>query len=297
MALTKEEIRRQLAILDETGGQVEIAKRQRIVPEEYRHWLDLCRQDEITLAFPGLNPVRVIVTTPENKKVGAPLHVNFHGGGFVFLQNRDDDMYCAHIAGRTGAVVVDVDYASSKDAPYPMAFAQSYAVTKWAYEHCDAWMCDPKRLSVGGSSAGGNLALAISMKAVQTGDFPLCLQVLDYAANDNDMPRYDPALRRSLVFSTLYVGGDLDKLRDPFVSPCFATDAQLTGLPETLFIAPGKCPFFQCNQKLADRMIKLGVKTTVKTYPDCSHGFTVRLSGQWQDAQEQIIQAICAATR
>ena len=26
------------------------------------------------------------------------MHVNFHGGGFIFPQNEDDDMYCAHLA-------------------------------------------------------------------------------------------------------------------------------------------------------------------------------------------------------
>ena len=34
----------------------------------------------------------------------------------------------------------------------------------------------------------------------------------------------------------------------------------------------------------------------MKAYPDCTHGFTVRLSGQWQDAQQEIIQAIQTAS-
>lgn len=296
MSLTKEQIQDQLAILNETGGFRETAKRQRVIPEDYSACLGQCTQDEMMLAFPGLNPVRVIVTTPKQKAALAPLHVNYHGGGFVFLQDHDDDLYCAHLAAQAGAVVVDVDYASSKDAPFPMAFDQSYAVAKWAFEHCGQWGCDPKRLSVGGASAGGNLAIAVAIKAKQTGEFPVCLQILDYAATDNDMPRDDPALRRSLVFSTLYVDGDLDKLRDPFVSPFFATDELLRGLPETLFIAPGKCPFYRCNMELGMRMIEQGVKVTIKAYPECSHGFTVRLSGDWQDAQKQIIQAIRTAS-
>ena len=177
-----------------------------------------------------------------------------------------------------------------------MAFDQRYAVTKWAYEHCEPWGCDPRRLSVGGSSAGGNLAIAVAMKAKETGDFPVWLLILDYAATDNDMPRHDPDLLRSLAFSTLYVGGDMDRLRDPYVSPYFASDEQLKGLPQTLFIAPKKCPFYRCNLELGMRMIEQGVKVTMKAYPDCTHGFTVRLSGQWQDAQQEIIQAIQTAS-
>lgn len=295
MGLTNEQLLRQLEILDATGGHRETALRQRVIPESYSAFGSLCSREELTLYFPGLNPVRVIITRPLEKRSGAPLHVNFHGGGFIFLQDQDDDLYCAHLAAATGAVVVDVDYASSKDAPYPMAFDQSYAVTKWAYSHCGEWGCDPARLSVGGASAGGNLALTVSMKAVQTGDFPLCLQILDYAATDNEQCMNDPAQTRSQAFSTLYVDGDLEKLTDPFVSPYFAGDELLKGLPETLIIAPGKCPFFRCNRELAQRMRGLGIAVTEKEYPDSPHGFTVRMAGDWQDAQQQIIQAISRA--
>ena len=292
MALTKEQLQKQLEILGLTGGFRETALKERVIPEAYRAYQSQCDQNEITLAFPSLNPVRVIVTTPHNKEANAPLHVNFHGGGFIFLQNSDDDLYCAHLAAATGAVVVDVDYASSKDAPFPMAFDQCYAVTEWAYAHCEQWGCDPKRLSVGGSSAGGNLAMVVSMKAKETGAFPVCLQVLDYAATENDMPRKDPALLRSLAFSTLYVGGEMEKLRDPYVSPYFATDEQLKGLPSTLFIAPKKCPFYRYNLELGMRMVEQGVPVTFKAYPDCTHGFTVRMQGDWLAAQEVIIHAI-----
>lgn len=292
MALTKEQVQALRDVLDATGGHRETAWRERVIPESYAAYCALCIREEQILTFPGLNPIRIVITRPKEQAENAPLHVNFHGGGFVFLQDEDDDLYCAHLAAATGAVVVDVDYASSFDAPYPMAFDQSYEVCKWAYAHCAEWGCNPARFSVGGASAGGNLAMVVSMKAVQTRDFPLCLQVLDYAANDNDMAMHDPRQLRSQAFSTLYVDGDLEKLTDPFVSPRFAPDEMLKGLPETLVIAPGKCPFFECNNILAQRMEKMGVKVTVKEYPDSPHGFTVRMAGAWQEAQEQIVAAI-----
>lgn len=292
MALTKEQLQQQLDILDATGGHRETALKQRVIPEDYIAYTAMCCREEQILTFPGLNPVRIVITRPKQAVEKAPLHVNYHGGGFIFLQNEDDDLYCAHLAAATGAVVVDVDYASSKEAPYPMAFNQSYEVAKWAYAHCREWGCDPSRFSVGGASAGGNLAMVVSMKAAQTGDFPLCLQVLDYAANDNDMSMHDPKQLRSQAFSTMYVDGELQLLTDPFVSPCFAPDEMLKGLPRTLVIAPGKCPFFECNNLLANRMEAQGVQVTVKEYPEDVHGFTVRMSGNWRSAQEDIIQAI-----
>lgn len=292
MALTDLERKELMETLERTGGMRETALAQRNIPEEYRTYLSHCVHRELTLELDGLAPVRVIVTAPCKKQEQMPLHINFHGGGFIFMQDKDDDMYCAHLAAETGAVVVDVDYASSKDYPYPMAFRQSYAVAKWASEHCGEWGCDPTRLSLGGASAGGNLAMAVAMKAGETGDFRPYLLVLDYAATDNAMALEEPVQERSRAFSLLYTDGDASLLKNPYVSPCFADENHLRSLPKTLFIAPAKCPFYEPNKKLALRMMDAGVEVTVKAYPSSTHGFTVRMSGDWQDAQQVIIRAL-----
>ena len=80
---------------------------------------------------------------------------------------------------------MDIDYAVSWDHPFPTAFEQSYAVVKWVFEQCSAWNADPKRISVGGHSAGGCLSAAIALRAAATRDFTLCMQLLDYSALDN----------------------------------------------------------------------------------------------------------------
>lgn len=297
MALTNEEKERLLAVLDVTGGHRETMFKERVIPEDYKSCLERCDRKEMTLVFPSLDPVRVILTMPKKKQANAPLHINYHGGGFIFKQNGDDDMYCAHIAAAAGAVVVDVDYASSVDAPYPMAFNQAYETAKWAFAHCQEWGCDPKRLSVGGSSAGGNLAMAVSLKASETGDFPICLEILEYAATDNYIPAEHPEeMARSYTFSSLYVDGELEVLKEPYCSPAYATDEQLKRLPETLIIAPVQCPFYEINNELGMRMVRQGVPVTFRSYLESTHGSTVRMVGEWQQAQAAVIRAIKQTT-
>lgn len=280
-------------ILEETGGHKESLLRRRKVPREYQAFRSQCIREERELFFPGLSPVRVILTRARNMVPQAPLHLNFHGGGFVFKQNEDDDLYCAHLAAATGGMVVDVDYASSMDDPYPMALDQCYEVVRWAWAHLGEWECSPSRVSVGGSSAGGNLAMAVAMKARERGEFSFCLLVLEYAANDNAQCLGDPAQLRSEVFSRLYVADDLELLKDPYVSPFYASDAQLAGLPPTLIIAPGKCPFYAGNNALGMRMVENGVRVTFQAYPESPHGFIVRMTGDgWQAAQDLVIRAI-----
>lgn len=293
MSLTQAQKEEYDQILLNTSGQKEMLKKQRVIPQDYRAYGEQCTREEILLSFPGLDPVRVILTRSKEMAPQAPLHLNFHGGGFVFKQNSDDDLYCAHLAAATKGMVVDVDYASSKEAPFPMAFDQCWQVALWAYSHLQEWGCSPKKVSIGGSSAGGNLALAVTMKAKAEGGPALCLVVLEYAATDNFQCVGDPNLLRSEIFSRLYVDGDLEKLKDPYVSPFYASDDQLKGLPPVLFIAPRECPFYQCNNQLALRMAHLGVRVTIQAYPDNSHGFIVRMIGQdWLQAQELVIKSI-----
>lgn len=297
MSLSQAELQEFDRILNQTGGHKEVLLNQRVIPPEYLAFQNSCTREEVTLSFPGLDPVRVILTRAKAMIPQAPLHLNFHGGGFVFKQNGDDDLYCAHLAAATGGMVVDVDYASSKEAPYPMAFDQCYQVAQWAWGRLEEWGCSPKKFSVGGSSAGGNLALTVAMKAKETGDFSLCLAVLEYAATDTFQCVGDPQQLRSEVFSRLYVDGDLELLKTPYVSPAFASDAQLQGLPPVLFISPKLCPFYQVNNRLGMRMADLGVRVTFQVYPESVHGFIIRMVGKdWLPAQDLVIRSIQEAT-
>ncbi len=268
-----------------------------MIPEEYTAYLDQVEQRELTLPLEApAYPVRLVISTAKDKMDQCPIHVNMHGGGFVYPQDHDDDMYCAHLAAATHGIVVDIDYATSWEHPFPCAFEQSYAVVKWVFEQCEGWGGDPKRISIGGSSAGGALTAAISMRAAATKDFELCLQILDYAALDNYQSVLPGANERSNAFSKLYADGDDRVLQLPFCSPAFATDDMLKNLPPTLIINAGHCPFKKDNEQYGLRMAAMGTEVTIKCFMDSPHGFTVRMAGEWQEAQELIIRAINEAS-
>ncbi|MDO4620754.1 MAG: alpha/beta hydrolase [Lachnospiraceae bacterium] len=295
--LTKEDREEMRATLGRTGGMREVMLRERTIPESYKANLDLVTQERISLTLPGAEvPVECVITMAKDREENCPVHVNMHGGGFVFPQDHDDDLYCAHVAARIHGIVVDIDYATSFDYAFPTAFNQCYGVMQWVFRKCEEWKADPKRVSYGGHSAGGNLTAALSLRAAQTGDFKPCLQILDYAALDNDMsvhegtPTYN---ERSAAFSRLYCDGRMEQLKDPFVSPCFATDEMLKNQPKTLVIAAQKCPFREINEVYAKRLAAAGNEVSFRLFENSAHGFTIRMNGEeWMDAQELIIQAI-----
>lgn len=302
MPLTAEQREYWLQVLKDTGGNRETMLKEAVIPQDYLAYGERIERREMTLSLPGITvPVRVVVSFAKERQSLCPIHVNFHGGGFIFPQNEDDDMYCARIAAGIGGIVVDVDYALSPDYPFPTAFEQCYEVTRWAFSKCQEWDADEKRVSVGGQSAGGALAAAVALRATASGDFKLCLAVLGYAALDMVTPAGDKPdsrgtpeglLKRSEALNALYSGGSKYVLRMPFASPAFATDNMLKGMPETVFLTGGRCPFRFEDETLARRMAAQGVTVTVKRYLNSRHGFAVRRLDQWQEAQAFTVRAI-----
>ena len=293
MPLTAQQRQELLDVIQRTGGSREVMLSQRVIPEDYTAYTQLVEREEQTLTLPGAAaPVRIIVSKALNRKPGCPVHVNFHGGGFILPQNGDDDLYCARVAAGIRGVVVDVDYATSDKHPFPAAYDQSYAAVKWTFAQCAGWQADPKRVSAGGHSAGGTLTAAISIKAARTGDFKLCLQILDYAANDNYMPLEAEGQERSKAFSLLYADGDVELLKNPAVSPVLATPEDLKNQPFTLILEAGLCPFRDVNRRYEEKLAQAGNRVKRIEFPDSRHGFTVRMLDQWREAQQAIVDAI-----
>lgn len=297
MALTKEQKNELEEVLKRTGAHREAGAMERVIPEDYKRNMELVEQKEIILTVPeAAAPVRCVITIAKDKEDQCPVHINMHGGGFIFLQDGDDDLYCAHVAARIHGIVVDIDYASSREYPYPMAFNQSYGVIKWAFAQCETWGADPAKVSIGGHSAGGCLAAAISLKAAATKDFKLCLQVLDYAAIENySVCEDENGNERSKAFSTYYADGDVEVLKEPYASPAYATTDMMKDQPRTLIVNAQRCPFCQVNEEYGKRLIEMGTEVTIKRFLNSRHGFTIRMVDEWQEAQELIIREILKA--
>lgn len=293
MSLSQAEKQELLAQLEEGNSRKKVMRAQRIIPDDYKAYAAKVDREEITLTVPECDvPVRVVITRAKDRIEKCPVHVNYHGGGFVFPQDGDDDMYCAHLATEIHGITVDVDYAILPDHPFPTAFNQSYGVAKWVFENAEAWGADAGRISIGGSSAGGCLATAIALKCTKTHDFTPCLLVMEYAANDNYMAVLPEGNPRSRVFSLLYADGDTEGLKNPYVSPVFATEEELVGMPRTLIVNAQDCPFRDPNENLGMRMIAAGVEVTMRRYVNSHHGFLVRINGEWAEAQQLIIDTI-----
>ncbi|MBQ8092834.1 MAG: hypothetical protein IJ242_04580 [Clostridia bacterium] len=66
MGLTQTQKDELMAVVARTGGHRETNNKTRVIPDNYKAYLQQCIREEHTLQFPGLNPLRVIVTRPKD---------------------------------------------------------------------------------------------------------------------------------------------------------------------------------------------------------------------------------------
>ncbi|MFI0090019.1 alpha/beta hydrolase fold domain-containing protein [Streptomyces bobili] len=186
-----------------------------------------------------------IYAPPAGTAARPPVHVNFHGGGYVMSMPEMDDALCRILAVEAGVVVVNVKYVVAPQHPFPAPTTQAYDVVRWVAGHGAEQGWDGGRLSVGGQSAGGGLAAAVARQSLEQDGPPLALQVLHYppldlatSARDKKANIAKPMLRPWMadVFDTSYVPDP--RLRaDRLVSPAGASDtADLRGIAPALVI-------------------------------------------------------------
>ncbi|MGW0894137.1 alpha/beta hydrolase [Saccharopolyspora sp. NPDC002578] len=261
---------------------------QRAVRSRHRPPLDRFPDfpgDTAELTVPtSVAPARAVLYRPADAGPNPPLHVNFHGGGFVLGLTELDDPLCRLIAGTAGVAVLNVDYVLAPQHPFPAAPRQVAEVTRWAAEHGARHGWDGSRLSVGGQSAGGSLAAAVARQALEQDGPPLALQVLHYPALDLTTPVRDkpsplarPTLRPWMgeMFNASYAP-DRAVRADRLLSPAAPTDtADLTGIAPALIVTAEFDNLAREGERYAERLSGVGALVRHHVVAEADHGYDV----------------------
>lgn len=125
-------------------------------------------------------PVRIYKRTNAGK--GRPVFVYYHGGGFFGGGPDIVEQMCMVLVENLDCIVLNVDYRLCPEAHYPAPFDDCWCVAKWAFENAEEFGGDRTKLAVGGDSAGGNLAAAVTLRDREEKTGMVRLQVLLYPA-------------------------------------------------------------------------------------------------------------------
>jgi acetyl esterase len=91
-----------------------------------------------------------------------------HGGGFIDCGVDFCDNVQRGLAYRTGYVVVGLSYRLAPSTPFPAGLHDCADVLQWMHDTRPGGL-DPRRIAVGGESAGGNLTVALCLYARDNG--------------------------------------------------------------------------------------------------------------------------------
>ena len=213
----------------------------------------------------------------------APIYFDLHGGGFILGGADMDEEMNLELNKQVGCKIISIEYAKAPEFPYPAAVNQVYAVVKHVFENAEKYAIDNKRMAIGGHSAGGNLSTVTCMKATKEGEFQFVCQILDYppldlATSPLDKPQPKGAIspKMALMFDACYV--DPTQAKDPYVSPVYATQEDLQGLPPALFILAGRDSLHDEGLKYCGMLKTARVVTECYEYANALHGFTYKPS-------------------
>jgi acetyl esterase len=191
--------------------------------------------------------------------------VFFHGGGFVVCDLNTHDAICRNLCAGAGCLVVSVDYRLAPEHRFPAAHDDCHAAVRWAAAHARELGADPKRVAVGGDSAGGLLAAATALRLRDEGAPRLAGQLLLYPATDLSTPATasmtEYAEGYGLVAADLpwfwekYLSNPLDAA-DPRASPLRAPN--LRGLPPAMKLTAECDPLRDEGERYAERLLDAG---------------------------------------
>lgn len=197
-----------------------------------------------------------------------------HGGGYTSGNLGYARVLAAKMANATGCEVLAFQYRLAPEFPYPAALED--ALEAWEYLMHQGW--GAKNVILAGDSAGGNLALELTLALKESGQFLPGRLVLfspwtDMTASGASYTQraaVDPMLTEQYIQSVRSAYAPGADYSQPQFSPLFA---DLSGLPPTLIQVGEREILASDSERLQKALIAAGVPCVLQSWSDMWHVF------------------------
>jgi acetyl esterase len=208
-----------------------------------------------------------------------PVHVFLHGGGWVAGSVHDKyiDVVSRERCVGASCVVVAVDYRKAPEHKFPTGLTDAQAALEWVVENAADLDVRPELITVGGQSAGANLAAGLALKLRDEQGPRITLQLLEVPALDLtlSLPSHETYgtgyglhvadVRR---LGPLYLSSP-DQATNPYASPLLAPD--LSGLPPAYVMSAEYDMLRDDGERYVERLREAGVPATFSLQPGHVH--------------------------
>lgn len=202
-----------------------------------------------------------------------------HGGGYAMGVPESSIGLIRSFIKECGCTVIAPDYRLSLDSPYPAALEDCHEALLWMKNHARELGIRDDQLMVGGESAGGGLAVALSLYERDLGGVEIAFQMPLYpmlddrmiteSAKENNAPVWDSEANR--VAWALYLV-DLEGKDVPiYAAPARATD--YSGLPPAVTFVGDLEPFRDETLQFVSNLREAEVPVVFELFEGCYHAF------------------------
>ena len=240
---------------------------------------EIAQSVETALSGDG-HEIEMRVMRPKQATGKSPIFFWIHGGGYVLGQAKQGDMFTA-VAAQMGCYAASVEYRLAPETAYPGPLEDCYEALAHLIHNADALNLDPRRVIIGGVSAGGGLCAGLALLIRDRGLCAPLGQILIYPMiDDRNVHPADETHPDTLVWSRAYnrfgwqsyLGDLFGRENVPvYAAPIRAED--VSGLPPVYMPVGDLDLFLDENIRYAQKLTRAGVPTHFHIVPGAFHGF------------------------
>lgn len=207
-----------------------------------------------------------------------PVFIFLHGGGWTIGTLNYSDYFCQEISEKSKCMVISVDYGQAPRYTFPQPLDDCFFAAEWIEKNIGHKGGDVHKIAIGGNSAGGNLAAAVTLKARDNQSPHFLCQILMCPAlnyNFDTLSYFEFSDGYSLsrndmkFFWNNYVAKNQER-SNPLISPLQAES--LKDLPPAFLVVANFDPLRDEALAYGLRLYREGVPTTIKRF-NSIHGF------------------------
>lgn len=208
-----------------------------------------------------------------------PVLVFVHGGGWSVGSIAGYEASCRALANRAGCVVISVSYRLAPENPFPAGHEDVYAALQYIMKNAAQFGGDPKRVAIGGESAGGNITAGVCLMVRDRKGLMPVHQLLIYPTTDTrtNTPSYQkyayakPLDRAQMRWFIRNVAPTARQRNSPYLAPL--RSPSLKNLPPATVIVAEVDPMQSEARAYAERLSAFGVPVRYRFYKGLTHEF------------------------